>query len=322
MPTVTPHKHMRVAKWAAASSIALALGACGGGGGGSVARTPPPPSAPPPPPPAVGIFAPARATVAPDNAPVLANAANPNFTTGPAPGTVFPLLQTTLTLDGDSIEPDTRLNAAGGTATVSSGQLRIQLADGDYFVPQFDSNLDWTSVGYWSDGGAWDCLPCGRGVFVAGYETPVGSMQTTGTATYTGVAQGSVFYPANPGSGVTPSGEEVGLAGTASFTANFGTRNLSGSLTNMTAGGAPWNNVSFSSTISGNAFSGTTSVTNAPSGAASLAGNATGTLEGKFFGPSAQEAGAVWTLFDGTKAAIGTLSGSRNSGGCGWQGEC
>jgi hypothetical protein len=42
-----------------------------------------------------------------------------------------------------------------------------------------------------------------------------------------------------------------------------------------------------------------------------MAPNATGTLEGKFFGPSAQEAGAVWTLFDGTKAAIGTLTGKR-----------
>jgi hypothetical protein len=39
--------------------------------------------------------------------------------------------------------------------------------------------------------------------------------------------------------------------------------------------------------------------------------NATGTLEGRFFGPSAQEAGAVWTLFDGTNAAIGTLGGRR-----------
>jgi hypothetical protein len=42
-----------------------------------------------------------------------------------------------------------------------------------------------------------------------------------------------------------------------------------------------------------------------------LGPNATGTLEGKFFGPAAQEAGAVWTLFDGTRAAIGTLTGKR-----------
>ena len=240
--------------------------------------------------------------------PVLATSATPNFRTGPAPGTIFPLLQTVLTLDSDSIEPATAINAAGGTATLSSGQLTIQVADGGFFTPVY-SNLDWTSVGYWSDGGFWDCLPCGRGVFVAGYETPAGAMPTAGSAIYSGVAQGSVFYPSSPGSGATPNGsEEVSLSGgTASFTANFGTRSLAGSVTGLTANGVPWNSFSFSSTIAGNAFSGNTSVTSSPTGVASLAGNATGTLEGRFFGPSAQEASAVWTLFDGTRAAIGTL---------------
>ena len=42
-----------------------------------------------------------------------------------------------------------------------------------------------------------------------------------------------------------------------------------------------------------------------------MGANATGTIDGRFFGPSAQEAGAVWTLFDGTNAAIGTLVGKR-----------
>jgi hypothetical protein len=79
----------------------------------------------------------------------------------------------------------------------------------------------------------------------------------------------------------------------------------------MTAAGAPWNNVAFNSTITGSAFSGTTSVTSAPGSAGSLGAGATGTLEGHFFGPTAQEAGAVWTLFDGTKAAIGTLTGKQ-----------
>lgn len=296
-------------------SIACALGGCFGGGGSGPRPMPlvPPPPGPPPPPPqgAAVIFAPARASVGPGTAPVLANSATPNFTTGPAPGTVFPLLQTALSLGNDRVEPATAINAAGGTATVSSGQFAIQIADGSYFTPDFHSNLDWTSVGYWSEGGAWDCLPCGRGVFVAGYETPAGSMPTTGSATYTGVARGSVFYPSVSGSGATPAGsEEVVLGGgTASFTANFGTRSLAGSVTGLTANGVPWNSFSFTSTIAGNAFSGSTAVTSSPTGVASLAGNATGTLEGRFFGPSAQEAGAVWTLFDGTRAAIGTLSG-------------
>ena len=314
MLSVSTERRPRAARWVAASSIAMALAACGGGGGGGfVASTPTPPVAPPPPPPPpaqVVISAPARATVGPGVASVLDNAAGPNFATGPSPATVFPLLQTVLTLDQDSIEPDAALNAAGGTATVSAGQFRIQLADGDYFAPQYSASLDWTSVGYWSDGGAWDCLPCGRGVFVTGYETPSVAMPTVGSAAYSGTAQGSFYYPANPGSGATPSGEEVWLTGgTASFTANFGARSVVGTVTGLTANGAPWNNFSFNSQIAANAFSGTTQVTTAPTGAMGL--NATGTLEGRFFGPSAQEAGAVWTLFDGTRSAIGTFGGRR-----------
>ena len=114
--------------------------------------------------------------------------------------------------------------------------------------------------------------------------------------------------------------EEIDLLGDASFTADFGARTVNGSFTNVWAGmsgawqgGEPvhWNDVAFNSTISGNAFGGVTAVTSAPPGSLSLSAGAAGTIEGRFFGPSAQEAGAVWTLFDGTRAAIGTLSGSR-----------
>ena len=42
-----------------------------------------------------------------------------------------------------------------------------------------------------------------------------------------------------------------------------------------------------------------------------MLGTGTGTVEGKFFGLRAEEGGAVWTLFDGMKSAIGTLTGKR-----------
>jgi hypothetical protein len=50
--------------------------------------------------------------------PVLASPGGANFTTGPATGTVFPLLQTTLVIDNHGIAADPAANAAGGTATV------------------------------------------------------------------------------------------------------------------------------------------------------------------------------------------------------------
>jgi hypothetical protein len=236
---------------------------------------------------------------------VFASEGGPNFTTGPAAGTVFPLLQTVLGWGSSGVAADAAANAAGGTAMVETGQLKVAMPGFDG-VPQFSgyANLDWTRVGYWSID-TWD-FGASRGVFVIGYETPTAAVPITGIATYTGLAQGSVYHPLNQGA------TEVALSGNASFTADFGVRSVAGSLTNMTANGAPWNSVAFNSLISGNGFSGSTSVTSAPGGVASLAGNATGTIEGRFFGPTAQEAGAVWTLFDGSKAAIGTLGVSRN----------
>lgn len=325
-------------KWMAASMAVLALSACGGGGGGvsSIPAPPSPPSpAPPPPPPPppsaptppATISAPAAGstTTATTLPPVLASSGGANFTTAPPTYQTFPLLQTTLVLDRASIKPDSVVNAAGGGATSAGGSFAITI--GVYSgapVSSGYSNLDWTRVGYWSTGGAWDYWEADvvhRGVFVTGFETPVSAMPALGSATYSGVASGSVFYPVAIGSGVALCNcDEVSVRGAASFTADFGTRSITGSLTEMWAGGdpwtdgavgAPWNSVSFTSAIAGNRFSGTSRVSTAPGGDLSLAAGATGTIDGKFFGPAAQEAGAVWTLFDGTKAAIGTLTGKR-----------
>jgi hypothetical protein len=104
------------------------------------------------------------------------------------------------------------------------------------------------------------------------------------------------------------------LTGDATLQANFGAASITGSLTNMTADGTPWNSVSLLGAISGgqNYFSGTTAVSSTPAGPSSLNGSASGTFAGLFFGPNAQELGAVWTLFDGTSAALGTI-GAKTS---------
>ena len=265
--------------------------------------------------------------------PVLATQGGPNFTTGPAPGTVFPLLQTTLVMDSAGIDADPEANAAGGTATIEGADLVVNLLHTHAALPgthgfagsvhpewQGDPNLDWTRVGYWSTGGVWDYYEAPlrhSGVFVTGYETAAAAMPTTGSATYSGSAQGTLQTPY--GGGICNCSQTF-VRGDASFTANFGTRNLTGSLTNMTvehpwddsAARLAWMDVGFSSTIAGNGFSGTTWVTAAGNSHLPFGLNATGTLVGKFFGPSAEEAGAIWTLFDGTNSAIGTLTGRRN----------
>ena len=318
MLSYAPGKRSRIAKWAAASSVALALAACGGGGGGGfVSSTPtPPPVAPPPPPPQFAISAPAKATTGPGIAPVVADVSGPNFTTGAAEGTTFPLLHTSLAIDAARIGPETAVNAAGGTATVVGGKLLIDIGafEGE---PAYSGYLDWTRAGYWSVNipeGTWDYGgdTAQHGVFVVGYETPSGAMPTTGSATYTGFAFGRMYVPSSTTDALPCMCQEVPVQGDAFLTANFGARTVTGELTNMYRvwwDESRWNDVTFTSVIAGNGFSGTTSVTGAVD--LGMRANATGTLEGRFFGPSAEEVGAVWTLFDGTNAAIGTLGGRR-----------
>lgn len=326
-PPVRPSKASRLLYLPA---MVMTLAACGGGGGSGVAFIPPPPTLTPSPTPtptptpgSVSITAPAPATM-PAGSPVLATSGGPTFTSGTSAATQFPLLQTAMVYDETSALADAAVNAAGGTATVQNGSLALNVAAFDRAIVRYSqsgyADLDWTRAGYWTTGGgAWDYDDTvGRhAVFVTGFETPSASVPVSGTANYSGRAEGQVFYP-----GIASGAARCGcviepISGTAAFSANFGTRTLSGTLLMTTQHPwyydqtIPWNTVAFTSTITGNAFNGTTSVTTAGGSPASLGIGATGTLQGRFFGPAAQEAGAVWTLFDGVKAAIGTFTGKR-----------
>lgn len=134
-------------------------------------------------------------------------------------------------------------------------------------------------------------------------------MPTTGTATYaqTGGVAGAAF--AGSGSSTV----EATVSGDASLTANFGTGAVTGTFTNTSAYSqgtfTPWNNVSVDANIAvgPNTFSGSTAVTSAPGGTFTLKNGAVGHINGGFYGPGANELGAVWTLSngDGSGAANG-----------------
>ena len=105
--------------------------------------------------------------------------------------------------------------------------------------------------------------------------------------------------------------QTTSLFGDASLQANFGSGSISGDLTNMHSGFGTWNSVSLLGNISGGNFTGTSAATSAPGTPGSLSGSATGTFAGMFFGPNAQELGAVWTLYDGSASAVGTIGAAR-----------
>ena len=121
-----------------------------------------------------------------------------------------------------------------------------------------------------------------------------------------GYADGYVFKS----SGTDVNGAYVN--GTAAMSASFANGQITGSMTKMTYGnGGTWNDVSLNASIAAgsNRFSGTAAAASAPGTPFSLAGTATGHIDGAFYGPAAQNIGAIWSLSDGSGSAIGTLWG-------------
>ena len=166
--------------------------------------------------------------------------------------------------------------------------------------------LNYVALGEWAHWAAGRTTAITESLF--GYQTPVSAIPTTGAAQFSGWATATVFKGTDTGFYVD---------GTASVSVDFGSGKITGALTNMTAsrisGGAPWNDVSLSGTIGAgtNTFTGTTAVTSVPNSSYSLSGSATGRLQGGFFGPGAENIGALWTLTDGTGSAVGGLLAGR-----------
>jgi len=183
--------------------------------------------------------------------------------------------------------------------------------------------LSYIALGFWSAGHNNNSAQNGPvGVFLLGYETPLSAMPTTGQGSYSGQVFGLVYAPIN--------GHvmEASLEGMANLSADFTSGKIAGAFTGIHYDGGytdgtanqpaqhvvgPWNDVSINAAIAAgsNRFSGATAVTSAPQNPFSLAGSATGHVDGAFFGPAAQAVGAVWTLSDGTTSAIGGIAAGR-----------
>jgi hypothetical protein len=242
---------------------------------------------------------------------------------------VFPVLTSTLRYSPDGLAAVT--DNEGATATVKafeefievhlvipsvnlSGTVRIMDPDPSVVLGEFSTA--YFSTAYSS-----------RGIiswFGLGYETPASALPTGGQAMFSGSVAGHL-YAARDGRILSTDkwGYWSGLIGDAALTADFASGHITGAFTNMTyreeAGGygstprLPWNDIAVSATIAAgtNKFSGTTSVTSAPTNALSLKPSATGTIDGAMFGPHGESLGALWSLSDGTTSAIGSVSAKQ-----------
>jgi len=195
-------------------------------------------------------------------------------------------------------------------AVTASTDPAVQLAAN----PSATLNSYGTVVGLaYTDFGTWNVSVNGSTVYAAVYggAQPGGAatatMPTTGTATFSGGATGLVVQPGN----TNPS---ASFYGAATMSANFASGAISGSISSINAykaGGTSLigtiNAISFTATIAGSSFAGTTTASAAPGTAYDISG-ANGQIRGAFYGPNATEAAGIFNLTGGTNS-IGLTGG-------------
>jgi C-lobe and N-lobe beta barrels of Tf-binding protein B len=261
----------------------------------------------------------------------------------PLTGTAFPLEQTAIAVGPLGFVPDTAANSGGATLTIvnwsgsSDGQFRLTIPglgiDTTFASPTLlkgtatvstssfrlaASNMNYAALGAWEvDTSSFDTtygqtdVVSHLGAFTTGYETPAAAMPTSGTASYSGTNNVSGIFATYYYLGAFYRGK---LQGDASFSVNFAKNALTGNFTNMLlsggvsgAGPTPWNNISVSASITPGTshFSGTT-IANPLTGGGPSAG--AGQINGSFYGPHAEELGAVWSLTNGSTTTIGVVA--------------
>jgi len=315
---------------AAAVILAFTTAACGGDGSYTAmipaptpAPTPTPTPTPAPPP---GPAIPAAVQTASPVSPV---AGTTKFSTL-TQATDFPLLMTAAkggTGDGDSTTTSLggtiRANPDGTyTLTINNTALGIN----NVTVPSQSGiwnlrgasnspTLDYTRYGYWSRDDGVDGV-FNLSAWTTGFITPPSSIPIQGTAAYAGQAAGLINAAISPN---TFADFDSSFTGNVSLTANFGASTLSGSITNITASSlytaltGPVNDIGFTASINNasNLFSGTTSVTGQLAGPYAFGPTAAGLIDGRFYGPHAEEVGAVFNLTEGTRRLIGSFGAKK-----------
>lgn len=292
---------------------ALATTACGGGGGGGYGGGAPVTTVVSPG--ATGSTPPTSSTNSPVS-PQFATVGGPTFD-GPIypPSNVgFPALSRTLEAGSSvsSIQDTTVtvIDTSGHSSTVrvvvpSAGIDKTVTMNTNLLGFQGDTQvwgLSYVALGEWADWTSGRTNAFTETVF--GYETPVSAIPTSGTAQFSGWASAVVFKSGS---------YSAYVYGSSAFSVDFASGRVTGAFTNMQQAGSPWNDVSVSGSIAAgtNRFGGTTAVTSTPNTPNSFTGLATGLIDGGFYGPSAQNLGAVWSLSEGTSSALGGVVARR-----------
>jgi hypothetical protein len=219
------------------------------------------------------------------------------------------------------------------TNLVGDGSAALQ-GDGSKISFAADA-MTYTALGLWAYAPADTTLQTYTGVGITGFETPGNNIPTVGTANYLGTngAQGTSGAGGVAGVVYVPSGTGTivvaPVLGDISLSVDFLGQTISGDTYDMQAttstGVVPWTQMELKGTFAGNDINGTTRATSLGSApnfpgpqAAGILGMttaATGTFQGKFYGPNAEELGLVWSLHDNTsdggKTAVGVIGATK-----------
>lgn len=198
----------------------------------------------------------------------------------PVPSSLF----SSLSLDSIASTLNDNLGPPG---TSNTGALLTQAAAGQ--------TLSASAYGLWASSTSSNTALLGS--FAFGNLTPPASVPTTGSATFNGFAIGADTTP--------NTGSVYAVEGNAQIIANFATRTVTTNLTNLMVANQPYApaaiitslpNLSGTSAMSGNAYAGPIS-----------GGALTGTINGNFYGTTAQETAGVWQAFGGGNQWIGSF---------------
>jgi hypothetical protein len=203
--------------------------------------------------------------------------------------------------------PSTTLSSTGMFGTTCASSLCVVTPAGiasPTFVLADSTSLGWNyqTFGVWSQETSASSFQFGA--ISAGAATPGGSIPTVGNPTFTGIAAGSY---------VDATGARFGTSANMSAVVDFGAHSIAFSTTNTvtmpfgvtgTTTGAP--NLNLSGTLT------YTAGTNQFAGGVATPGNTlTGTANGRFFGPAAEEIGGLYSAAGGGATMTGAFGGKR-----------
>jgi len=245
----------------------------------------------------------------------------------PPPDTIFPVLAAGLQFTPGAVSPLALGNDAAARVTElladpcgDSLALQLVIPSANINTTVYDGlgtasnpHADYSLLGTWTAAPGKSLAQSGPFVeYLFGYETPASALPASGQGSFAGHASGLVFAP------IDGHVMKASLSGAANFSVDFGSGRVTGAFTGMQydggaiggsrVGGA-WNDVSISAAIAtgSSRFSGSAAAASAPQTPFSLTGSASGHIDGALFGPL-QTLQAVWSLGDGTAAAIGGVA--------------